>query len=490
MAKLTFKEQILHERTLATTSRVLRLLLLTIASFFTLMDAIKNDAFNHALLDYVYPDVGKRSAKQIASLFVSNEVFLALVQMIVVGLTEQFVLPSVWCLVNFSCSMMVWFYFSTPQLDLAGLLVVFALRSLNVRYSMMVHWFGDKYCKYTMAVQFFISVFPHIVKLPIFYWYRDVVFSCQTPIGITGGILAVILVTVFLSIKSSHHFESDETKSKTNLIPVEQLNVPSCGIKNGSWRCNAACTLFLAAVYYDFPMFATYANTVLGFDLTYDIVYVHIGLYAVVFSVNVFYNVFKAIFRRELLRLNITPNERAKKMNNARGFFVFASYVGVFVSRVLFLYLQISRRASFALLVLCVSLGGLGGNVQPLAAELMFRQRAQSNQQREKFAKNAGFHQLNQCKLEPIREETSSFAERVRFSLNAVWRRHSDQIFKWMYVDGRNVIDLLLLSLWLVCGDFVGSWWFTANTIVLLVISSILFFTYFFQNGRKIVVLV
>lgn len=488
MEKIPLKEQILHERKLVAKNRVLRMLLLIIASFFTLMDVIKTDAYNHALLDYFFPDVAKRNAKEIASLFVTNEVLLAIVQMFVVGLTEQYVLPSAWCLINFSCSMLVWFYFSDPHLGLIGLLVVFGLRSLNVRYSMIVHWFGDNYCKYTIAVQFFIAVFPNIIKLPIFYWYRQIVFDCQMLVALAGGIAAVVFFATFLMLKSAHGLIV-ENKRVSEDVSVEQLSIPSAGIKDGSWRCNLASTLFLAAVYYDFPMFATYANTVLGFDLTYDIVYVHVGLFSVVFSVNVFYNIFKAIFRRQLLRMNITPNERARQMNCMRCFFVLASYIGVIISRVLFLYLQLSQIASFPLLILCSSLAGLGGNIQPLSAEFMFRQRANANRQKLRFANNAGYYQLNRCALEPISEETSC-AEKCRISSSVFWRKHSDQIFKWMYVDGRNVVGLFLLLLWLLFADLVGSWWFTTNTLVLLLISSGLFFTYFFSNGRKILVLV
>jgi hypothetical protein len=459
------KTRIRVEQSLAAKHRPLRYLLLVAFSYFTLMDAIKIDAYNAALLRLILPtNQTTWTVKQVSAVLVTSEVNFAAIQMIVIGLVEQNVPPSIWCTVNFFLSLAAWFLFDQPDLGLTAMIVLFLLRSLNVRYAVMVHWFGDKYFKYTMAVQFFISVFPHILKLPLFHYHRAIVFQEQFLLGAIGTVIyGLVACTIFWYWKGYDNEDGCGGGTAAASAVPEKISGPD---KTGSWLSNFACTFFLAGVYYDFPMFTTYAKIVLGLDITYEMVYVHVGLFTSVFFVNVWYNLFKHCYRRWLRSCELTAYEILRRMNRARFLFIVISYVSVLISRVTFLLLQLYVYPSFTLLVMCACLGGLGGNVQPLLAELMFRQRSRTK------SMIGG--------LSMKRERMSENGLRRR------WKQHSDQIFKWMYVDGRSVMNLFLLLVWITVSNYVGSWWFSANTISLILLSFALFLYYYYSHAHRI----
>lgn len=445
------------ERQLVSRNRCFRYVLLVTASYFTLLDAIKQDAFNSALLAYLFPDEPNRTSKQIASALVTHDILLTIVQMLVIGLLEQFVRPSIWCTFNLLTTICCWTYFSAPTLSLGNLLLIFIVRCFNVRYSMLVHWFGPLYFKYTMAVQFFVSVLPYLLKLPLFHYYRAVVFERQIELLAGAVVVFCLLVSMLLRELPTAVMVAANGQS---LSSSTTRNRPD---KTGSWISNLSCSCFLAAVYFDFRAFDAYANRRLGYDITYDMVYVHVGLFVTVFLMNLVYNLFKTMYRRHMRLQELDRTTQTQRMNRARFAFVLFSFFGVTFSRCLFLALQLdtARQPSFSLLAVCVCLGGLGGNVQPLLAEFMFRQRTVPPPL---------------VSLYDTTEEASR-TRRARW-----WSRHSDQIFKWVYVDGRNLINVPLITLWFIVGPLVGPWWFTVNTIVLLVVSCLLFLVYYIRH--------
>lgn len=297
--------------------------------------------------------------------------------------------------------------------------------------------------------------------------------------------------------------------------------------KAGSWLANAACTLFLAGVYYDFRMFDTFANQVLHIDFTYEMIYVHFGLYCTVFLVNVAYNATKNLFRLRLSRrLDHESTEYCLRMHVLRYGFAMFSFAGVLLGRIAFLAMQLElTEPSFPRLVSCLCLGGLGGNVQPLLAEMMFRQRAALTTLANKpsstppnsllrkpivrnqivalpsaaFAPTPLTTSLPSTKLAPFAKVQNSdkcdatvdiavsFAlagepkSHERGLLTRFWKAHSDQIFKWIYIDGRNLVNLMMLGVWLLIWSMIDTWWFTSTTIVLVFTSMLLFNLYFFR---------
>lgn len=475
-SRASLKTRIRVEQFLASKHRPLRYLLLLAFSFYTLMDAIKLDAYNAALLRLVLPaNQSTWTVKQVSAILVTSEVNFAVIQMFVIGLMEQYVPPSIWCTINCFLTLAVWFLFDRPDLSLSTMIAVFLFRSLNVRYAVLVHWFGDKYYKYTMAIQFFISVFPHLLKLPLFHYHRAIVFEEQFVVGTIGGIVyGMIACTIFWYWRGTTYPEEEAlammeqtTKVAMSVERRKRNNRPD---KTGSWLANFACTLFLAGVYYDFPMFTTYAKVVLNLDITYEMVYVHVGLFSAVFFVNIAYNLFKHLYRRWLRRSH-TRSETLRQMNRSRFVFVVISYACVLVSRVMFLLLQLYAFPSFSLLVLCACLGGLGGNVQPLLAELMFRQRSNGDV-------------TGLCPPPP--PSKFSRKDEPNNALRRHWKLHSDQFFKWMYVDGRSIVNLCLLLVWVGVSSLVGSWWFTVNALSLILVSFGLFLYYYFSHAHRI----
>jgi hypothetical protein len=488
----TLQERIRGEQFLVSQNRSLRYLLLLVFSYYTLMDAIKLDAYNATLLRTVLPSPSSNwTIKEVSSVLVTSEVSFAAIQVVVIGLIEQYVPPSVWCTINFFLSLAAWFTFDRPNLGLARLVTLFVLKAFNVRYAVMVHWFGARYFKYTMAVQFFVSLLPHIVKLPLFYFDRTVVFGQQFLIGAVAVLLYGLLACSLFWCWRTHEipdytgeeFELERRRYIDGFChPMVDRDVQYKPDKRGSWICNIACTLFLSGVYYDYPMFTTYAKVILQLDITYEMVYVHVGLFTAVFIVNVAYNIFKYSYRRWLRSHDSSMAYIARQMNSARFWFIVSSYLCVLLSRMGFLLLQLYGYPSFLLLVTCACLGGLGGNVQPLLAELMFRQRAQRGPSLEadatatltnRYYRNGSKRGFYQC-------------HRTIDGIRSGWKNHSDQLFKWMYVDGRSVMNLLLLFVWLAVSSLVGSWWFTVNTISLILLSFTLFLCYYHLHAHRI----
>lgn len=461
-----------ERRRLFQRNRSLRYLLFIVASYHTLLDALKLDAYNSALLDHFLPATS-RSVKNVSSILVINEISLALLQMCVIGLLEQLALPSIWCVINLAVSSVGWVFFDSPQPSVVSLGVLFLLRALNVRYSMMVHCFGPNYYKHTVAVQFFIHVLPHLVKLPLLRLVPEIVFAHQLPMLYVALVLHGLLFCGLL-YGQRHSDERERASGHSDEDECGSAPQSSDRHKRLSWLCNIACSLFLAGVYFDFPMMIAYAHLELGYDLVYDMVYVHLCLFLTVFTVNLVYNATKRIYRRYLAAQQCDRHTRLRRLVAFRMYCVGISYVGCFVSRLLFLVLQLqpsdrawlplTRNVWFAV-TLC--LAGLGGNVQPLLAEFMFRQRASS----------INWHEYLRCNT------------RIDFGTVAVHNddfceRHADQLFKWMYVDGYRVIDAVLLAVWLLVGTHIGTWWYTANALTMVGLSGALFLCYYYQSGR------
>lgn len=472
--------------------RWLRYVLFIVVSYHTLLDVLKLDAYNAALLDHFLP-AGNRTAaaaKDVVSVLVINEVSLAVLQMLVIGLLEQLALPSVWCVINLAVSSVGWVCFDAPLPTATSFAAVFAIRALNVRQSMMVHWLGPRYHRHTIAVQFFVCVLPHMVRVPLIRLVPDIVFGHQLTmlyiaLGLHGLLVCCILYGLrhrrdedgysAAAVATAAPFDGthrDDQRDDDNDMKDEREDRPGCRHKRWSWLCNLSCSLFLAGVYFDLPMVITYAHLSLGYDLVYDMVYVHLCLYVTVFSVNVLYTTSAHLYRLYLWYEQLDRHTRQRRLVAMRVFCVWLGMLGCVCSRLLFLIMQIQpagatwlphpQTAWFALVLF---LAGLGGNVQPLLAEFMFRQRSSS----------INWHEYLRCNTH------------VNFDLPdgvSRWTRYSEQLFRWTHVDGHRVIIAALLVVWLLVSPYVEAWWFTANALAMLMCSGLLFLLYHRHSGR------
>lgn len=501
------------DQTLMANNRLLRYTMFVTFAFFTFLDVLKVDAYYSALLYTMIDNASHNSTntKQISSILVANEVMIAFIQMLVVGILEQYFLPSIWSFVNFLITILTWMTFDSPHVSPSRFLLIFFLRALNVRYSVIVYWLGKRYDSYTMVVQFFISLLPSIMKLPLFHFYRQIIiFGLQFELllaAIAAFVIFVSAYSLYVTRLTASQVMSEQllqlrqlsSSSSPQPPPPESLTLQQISFctetdrnnsnrtmtraiydKSGSWLCNLACVLFLSGVYYDFPVFTTFAVVYLNYDITYDIIYVHIGLFVTVFFMNISYNIFRVLHRRYLCRLYGHNNnvEIEIHRNEKRYLFAMISYVCVILSRVCFLMLQLFEYPSATILTVCICFAGLGGNVQPLLAELMFRQRNQPqctssryNRSRAAYHRSAGITDEPNCN-DDLRTRVARWLERH-------WRTYSNQAFKWFYIDGKSIVNLLLLAVWMSLYNYIGPWWFSANSILLLLVSMTLFVVYY-----------
>lgn len=445
------------ERNLLMSRVWVKYLVLYIVAIFSLMDAIKQDAFSEALLKYLYPDGFVE--KGIVETLMLYDYVLACVGTLIVIFVERRVPPHVWCVCNLLISILYWMYFNEPTLELHKLIILAILRSMNVRYSMITYWFGPLYHSHIMLVQLFNSLLPQIGKLLLLRYYRVVVFDYQYEVFIVASLLCILLIGVIFycndrPIEVKEERELDIRHSYTN---SERLTVD----KSGSWCCNVASVTFITGIHYDVHMFGAYANKRLKFNYTYDMTYVHIGLYVTVFLNNLVYNAFKRFYAKRLSGQSDDFARQAHAMNRARFAFTIVGYALALISRSAFLVLQLHPTPSLYMLVICVCLGGMAGNVHPILAEFMFRQRT-----------------IPSARLDTRSSGSSSTSK--------FWQKYREQIFKCLYMNGRSVIMIPLIITWYIIRNYINYWWFSANSIVLLAISGVIFIIYYIRHAKYI----
>lgn len=444
------------ERNLLVSQVWVKYLVLSIVAIFSLMDAIKQDAFSEALLKYLYPDGFVE--KGIAETLMVYDYVLACVGTLIVIFVERRVPPHIWCVCNLLISILHWMYFNEPTLELHKLIILAILRSINVRYSMITYWFGPHYHSHIMLVQLFNSLLPQIGKLLLLRYYREVMFDHQNEVLIIANLLCILLIGVICYCNDRQILEEEhELEIRHPHLNSERLTVD----KSGSWCCNVASVTFITGIHYDVHMFEAYANKRLKFSYTYDMVYVHIGLYVTVFLNNLVYNAFKRLYAKRLSGQSGDSARQAHAMNRARFLFTIVGYALALISRSAFLVLQLHPTRSLYMLVACVCLGGMAGNVHPILAEFMFRQRT----------------------IPSLRLDTQS---NDSASTSKFWQKYREQIFKCLYMEGRSIIMIPLIVVWYIIRNYIGSWWFSANAISLLVISSFIFIFYYIRHAKYI----
>lgn len=187
--------------------------LLGIACLFTFVDSLKSDAYYAALLQHITLPWSSTVEHAIGTIIAANDVCAALCQAVLIGCIESRVTPIAWCFANLTITPIAWLAFPAPSpITPVRIAVLFVLRSINVRYSMVVKVLGAKrYAEMTVLVQCAVAVLPQLLKLPVYYWFRWFVFDGIAYLCVAGS---CTIVLVWFALATMARYSSLERQSR------------------------------------------------------------------------------------------------------------------------------------------------------------------------------------------------------------------------------------------------------------------------------------